>query len=552
MMYRVSPSKREGNPVMSMRLPLFALCLLFSSQAFAQLPGMKTGSEPAAPADSDPYHRETPRGTVQGFVYAAQHGRFRRAAEFLEAPDAERATRGAEIARQLQAVFDQRLYINVDRLSSQPEGQLDDQLPPDREFVGYIDTPEERADVLLKRVATQDGRKIWLISAETLKQVPLLYRQVGHPEIESLLPELLVKTQWFNVAVWQWIAFVVLIPVALGLSWLLVFSFQRFSRAVRRKSAPEQRRHSTLPALLTIAIVIHFASVSGLGLPLLYRIYYNRVLSILLYSMVVWLGFRWIDGAAEGVHKRLAVAGRSAANSLLLLGRRVVKVAVVLTVALIALRTLGFNLGGLLAGLGIGGVALAFAAQKTLENLFGGVSVLSDRAIRVGDSCRIDKVTGSIEDIGLRSTRVRTLDRTLVFVPNGLLATVNLENLTHRDKYWFHPILNLRYETTADQLRRILSRVHEMLNQHTKIDSETLRVRFTTLGAYSLDVEIFAYVFAHDYPEFLAVQEDLLLRVMDIVEAAGTGFAFPSQTMYLAKDSERPLQPPHSPAAATS
>ena len=439
----------------------------------------------------------------------------------------------------------------MDRLSGQAEGQLDDQLPPDREFVGYIETGEERADVILKRVQTQDGRKIWLISAETLKQVPLLYRQVGHPEIESLLPEVLVRSQWFNVAVWQWLAFVVLVPVAMGISWVLVIMFRKASRAVRRKPAQPRGRHSSLPALFTITIVIHFFSISGLGLPLLYRIYYNRVLSILLYSMVVWLGFRWIDGAAENVQKRLADAGRSAANSLLLLGRRVVKVAVVMTVALIALRTLGFNLGGLLAGIGIGGVALAFAAQKTLENLFGGVSVLSDRAIRVGDACRIGEVSGSIEDIGLRSTRVRTLDRSVVFVPNGLLATVNLENLTHRDKFWFHPTLNLRYETTAGQLRRILSGVRDMLNQHTKIDSETLRVRFTTLGAYSLDVEVFAYVFAKDYPEFLAIQEDLLLRVMDIVEAAGAGFAFPSQTTYLATDSGRPQEQPGPPAATS-
>jgi MscS family membrane protein len=537
---------------MSMQRLVLASCLLFTAQAFAQLPGMKTSPEPAVQAESDPYRRETPRGTVQGFVYAAQHGRFRRAAEFLEVPDAERAARGAELARELQAVFDQRLFINVDRLSSQPEGQLDDQLPPDRELVGYIETPEERADVLLKRVPTQDGRKIWLISAETLKQAPLLYRQVGHPEIESLLPEPLVRTRWFNVAAWQWLAFAALIPVAMGISWVLVFILRRASRAVRPKPAQERRRQSALPALLTIAIVIHFFSVSGLGLPLLYRIYYNRVLSILLYSMMVWLGFRWIDGAAENVQKRLAGAGKSAANSLLLLGRRVVKVAVVITVALVALRTLGFNLGGLLAGLGIGGVALAFAAQKTLENLFGGVSVLSDRAIRVGDFCRIGAVTGSIEDIGLRSTRVRTLDRSVVFVPNGLLATVNLENLAHRDKYWFHPILNLRYETTAEQLRRVLTGVREMLNRHTKIDSETLRVRFTTLGAYSLDVEVFAYVFAQDYPEYLAVQEDLLLRIMDIVEAAGTGFAFPSQTMYVARDGGRTPAPPSSSVSATS
>ena len=143
---------------------------------------------------------------------------------------------------------------------------------------------------------------------------------------------------------------------------------------------------------------------------------------------------------------------------------------------------------------------------------------------------------GTVENIGLRSTRIRTLERTVVSVPNGQLALMSLENFAMRDKMWFHHILYLRYETTADQLRYVLAEIRKMLYQHSKVESPSARVRFIGFGNSSLDLEVFAYVLETEYEPFLHIQEDLLLRIMDIVEASGSGFAFPSQTTYLAGD----------------
>jgi MscS family membrane protein len=196
----------------------------------------------------------------------------------------------------------------------------------------------------------------------------------------------------------------------------------------------------------------------------------------------------------------------------------------------------GINIAAALTGLGIGGIAIAFAAQKTLENLFGGIMIISDQPVRVGDLCRAGDHIGTVENIGLRSTRIRTLERTVVSVPNGQLAVMSLENLTMRDKIWFHHTLKLRYETTADQLRYILAEIREMLYGHPKVESPSSRTRFIGFGNSSLDVEVFAYVSETVYESFLHIQEDLLLRIMDIVEASGSGFAFPSQTTYLAGD----------------
>jgi MscS family membrane protein len=197
---------------------------------------------------------------------------------------------------------------------------------------------------------------------------------------------------------------------------------------------------------------------------------------------------------------------------------------------------IGFNLTTVLAGLGIGGLAIAFAAQKTLENLFGGVSVLADEVIRVGDTCRFGDRTGTIEDISLRSTRIRTAERTEISIPNGALATMNVENLTRRDKLLFNPTIGVRYETTPDQLRYLLANARRMLYEHPKIETASARIRFVSFAQSALNLEIFSYILTTDDAEYNAVREDILLRLMDIVKDSGTKFAFQSQTLYMARD----------------
>jgi len=220
-----------------------------------------------------------------------------------------------------------------------------------------------------------------------------------------------------------------------------------------------------------------------------------------------------------------------------LLGR-LSQIGVLIIGILIVLHLAGVNLAAALTGLGIGGVAVAFAAQKTLENLFGGIMIISDRPIRIGDVCKIGDVTGMVVDIGLRSTRIRTPERTIVTIPNGQLATMNLENYTLRDKFWFHPTIALRRETTGDQMRTVLQKIREMLDTHADIESATVRVRFISIGDTSQDVEIFAYVFAPDYSKFLGIQEDLLLQILDIVESTGTALALPIQITRLVRESD--------------
>jgi MscS family membrane protein len=200
------------------------------------------------------------------------------------------------------------------------------------------------------------------------------------------------------------------------------------------------------------------------------------------------------------------------------------------------LDNFGFNVTALVAGLGVGGVAVALAAQKSIENLFGGVMLYADRPIRVGQFCRFGDKIGTVEEIGMRSTRVRTLDRTVVTVPNAEFSALQIENFARRDFIRLFTVLGLRYETTPEQLRHILVEIRRLLYAHPMVSNDPARIRFVGFGAYSLDLEIFAYVTTSDWAEFLGVREDIFLKIMDLVDASGTGFAFPSQTLYLGKD----------------
>jgi MscS family membrane protein len=204
---------------------------------------------------------------------------------------------------------------------------------------------------------------------------------------------------------------------------------------------------------------------------------------------------------------------------------------------LFTLHHFGVNPTAALAGLGVGGIAVALAAQKTLENVIGGISLIADQVVRMGDTLKLGDILGTVEDVGLRSTRIRTLDRTLVSVPNSQIASMSLETLSARDKFWFHPVVGLRYETTPVQLLAVTSGIRKLLTEHSRIDSTSVRVRFFRFGASSLDVDIFAYLSASDWNHFLEIQEELLLGVMEVVQEAGAEIAFPSQTMYLVSDS---------------
>jgi MscS family membrane protein len=251
---------------------------------------------------------------------------------------------------------------------------------------------------------------------------------------------------------------------------------------------------------------------------------------------VTWLVFRVIDLLAGVLRDRMQQRGQASAVYLVPLGARTLKIVIGVFTALAALDNLGFDVTTIIAGLGVGGLAVALALRPTLENIFGGVTVLIDQPIKPGEFCRYGDKLGTVEEVGIRSTRIRSLDRTVVTVANSDFSSMQIENFAKRDRVRLHTTLGLRYETTADQLRYTIAELRRLIESHEKVFEQPRRVRLVGFGASSLDVELLCYIATADYAEFLAVREDMYLRMIDIVEKSGSGFAFPSTTVYRAED----------------
>ena len=210
---------------------------------------------------------------------------------------------------------------------------------------------------------------------------------------------------------------------------------------------------------------------------------------------------------------------------------------VMLLIAFVAAMALfGINVKTTLAGLGIGGLAVALGAQKTLENIIGGVSLLMDKAVHVGDFCEIGGKLGTVEDIGLRSLKLRTLDQNLLVVPNGALAQMQFQNMKARPKLLLNQTFSLRIETTVEQLRFILDHVQNMFDKHPSIEPGTSRIRVMDFAGAAFDMELFAYAKTGDWAAFTGIRQDVMLKITEIIEAAGTRLAGPTQLTYLAGD----------------
>jgi MscS family membrane protein len=495
-----------------------------------------TSSSANAPAD--PYGRTTPSGTVFGFLQAAQAGNYSTAAQYLQMSPARRQSEGDQMALQLNEVMNRAFTGSLKRLSTQPEGTPQEDVPLDRQNLGAMASGDVEDELQLVRVS-ESGIKVWLISSDTLAKVPELYDQVQARQVETKLPNVLVKHQFGGMPLWQWLALLLAIPVATAAGWLVALALEIPLRWwARRQGQPDVTdwRSVSGPAWLLVGTLAHRFIAAYLGIALLPRHYYYQLTSVALIISVSWLLWRAIRWFLRRVRNRALAYGHGGTGSLVLLGERILKAIVFVMAVFFVLSDLGFNMTTALAGLGIGGLAIGFGAQQTIANLFGGVSVLGDEVIRVGDVCRFGDRTGTVEDIGLRSTRVRTDDRTLLAIPNGTVATINVENLSRRDKILFKTIVGIRPDTKADHMRYVLSEIRRALDENSKIEKSTVRVRLIEIAA-ALNVEIFSYVLTRDYNEFAAVREHLLLQILGVVEDAGTSVALPSQTLYIRRDS---------------
>ncbi len=508
----------------------------------APLPPSVSGpaDKPAEPktAGLDPLGRSTPQGTVLGFMKSAAKDDYIQALQYLNTKKTGKAAQELVVA--LRTFLNRSVSGQSGILSNNPEGYLDDNLPPSQERVVTAESASGTFDILLEQVQRGTGPPFWLFSAETLKQVSERYKGLDTGTIDDYAPKFMVNTWFLGFPLFLWVLVLLLIPLSFGVATLATRLLRPLFLSFVHRIAGAHDDHYVARFTGPLRILIFALAVWSISLfsrSFLGSVFWAYVASTLTIVGATWLCVRLIDIVFSLKQRQLAVTS-SSRISVLQLARKLSKILAVTGGILAVMHMADINLAAVLTGLGVGGIAVAFAAQKTLENLFGGIMVASDQPIRVGDFCRAGDYTGTVEDVGLRSTRIRTLDRTVVSVPNGQLAMMSLENFTLRDKIWFHHTLQLRYETTPEQLRYVIGEVRGMMSKDSRVEPSTHRVRLVRLGDFSADVEVFAYILTPVWEDFLAVQEELLFRIADIIKASGTSFAFPSRTIYIGNASD--------------
>jgi len=351
--------------------------------------------------------------------------------------------------------------------------------------------------------------------------------------IVAALPDSL-KLTWLGTPIWK----IVLVVVLIALGALLLIIGHRVINLPEsgNRLVVRLRRLPTPIAMIVVVVILSPVILIEINVAGIFARAISFTGTLLIYLAAVWIFWLLVSMFFEWVILSPRIPGEGFNANLLRLGARVI--GFVGGVAILAYGThkLGLPVLGLVAGLGVGGLAVALAIRPTLENLIGGVILFIDKPVRVGDFCSFGDKMGTVENIGIRSTQVRALDRTVISIPNSIFADMEIVNWAECDQMLIHTTIGLRYETETDQLRYLLAKLREMLHAHPRIDSNTVRVRFTGYGASSLDVDLRIYALTREWNDFYAIREDVFLRVNEIVGESGTSFAFPSQTLYMSRD----------------
>lgn len=519
-----------------MRLLLIGLLLLLSvlvaPAGASPLPKLTAPPSPAVPPD--PLGRETPRSTVSGLIGALAEHDYDRAAQYFDQPansNRQRVTAAAR-ARSFQSLLDNGGSLHPYAvLSNEAIGRINDELPVDREYVGQITVQGKKVPVLLSR-GEEDGRQIWRISPETVEQVASVTRRgssaAGAQEDGPVIAGAPLK---------DWGLLVGLGVVIFGGLWMAsVLAVAGLRRMVADPAASGLYRFAEAalpPASLLIAVGVFFAWAERLPVAIVARQTLLRYTGIVSVIALVWFGLRLVDAIAELAIARMQRRERRQVVSVITLLRRTAKVLLLLFSGIGILDTFGIDVTTGIAALGIGGIALALGAQKTVENLVGSVTVIADRPAQVGDFIKVGDVVGTVEDVGIRSTRIRTGERTVVTIPNGDLSARQIENFAARDRFLFNPLISLDYRVCSRKLKEGIVIVQEVLREHEKI-AEGARANLARITERAFVIEVFSYIEVRDFDASVLVREELLLAIYERLEAAGIGLAFPAQTIVFA------------------
>ncbi len=479
--------------------------------------------------------RTTPRESVAGFLAACQEGRFDLAAFYLDlgaVPAERQRAEGRRLARRLMLTLQRAGWVEPEKLSNEPLGRPETGVPENEQVFATVHVRHQPVELLLSHRTDAELGSVWLVSQGTVRDIDRLYEAHGYGWIGDRAPVALFATRVADLQLWQWLGILAGLLASWFVSRALGHWIIRLLRRLAERSATAlddavvrafDGPLAFLLAALLLALVARWLGVT----PDAWAVA-RYICKLLALAGVGWFLVRLVDVAA--IRMRTAALEKGGVGvGFLPMTARIAKTVAVVMIVLAALDVVGINVVAGLGALGIGAAALAFAAQKSLENLFGTFSIASDRPFEVGDYVSVGQDAGTVEEVGLRSTRIRTLGRTVITVPNGLVAAGRIENYSVRERIMYNPVLKLSYATTTEQLRRVIDGIASVLRAHAKVFQGEQRVRFASFGEASLNVEVWCWVATRDYLEYTSVVEELNFAIAGVVEGAGTSFALPAR-----------------------
>ncbi len=482
----------------------------------------------------DELGRGVPRRSMMGFFQVLEVGDLDTAAKYLDLrnlPDGFNRKSGPELARRLKVVLDRVLWVDMDLLSTNPKGHSEDGLPSYRDLLGQVNIAGKNIDILLQRVPRGDGIYIWKISSRTVRDIPGLYEAFGDGPVGEKLSAFFPTLAIGGLEIWQWFYLLMILLAGVVAAYpfvrLLAWLIQRKQKSAFRHLLARFIRG---PMFLLIVIIFTRVNFDLIHPSLTARAIFEAGTIAVITG--VWIAVSVVGLFREFWTQRLEEQDRDHAIVLLRPAATVIRIVIVFIGMLIWLDNIGFSVTTVLAGLGIGGIALALATQKSIEDFIGAMTLYLAAPVKVGDFCKFGDKMGVVEEIGLRSTKIRTLEETVVIIPNSEFSTAQIENLTERKRYRFNPKVPLGIDVSPDQIRFIVVEMKRVLHAHEKVSELPLRVSFIGFAQRSLDIEVHCYINTTDINEFKGVAEDLNLRFMDIVVLAGATIAINATIEY--------------------
>ena len=510
------------------RLGIFIACAL-------ALPGSLIAAASAGPSDSASPFR-SPRSTIEHFVHFSERGDYARAADALSLPENTPQTERVDAARKLHYLLrlNKLSFSDIPDSNAVRESGITD-YAAGRVVERTLSGSEELGEILLAFIPEKNG---WYFANATLSRIDEWYERVGPSWLEQRLPQVFFKT-FLDITLWQYILllfYIFLGFIARRITVAIILSkFKKWAESSSINFNAALIEIATHPAGALAMALVWWTLIRIIGLPgNVFSILNTAAKAALIYS-VVWLFYRFADVIGDYLRVLSEKTDNKIDDQLVPIVRKSLKTFIVIIGALFILQNFNVDVWSLLAGLGLGGLAFALAAQDTVKNLFGSMMIFVDRPFRVNDFVTLNGVSGTIEDVGFRSTRIRTLDKTLVTIPNASVANMNIENVTARPGRRIVFSLGVEYNTSPAQMEAFIAGIKSLILSNDKISHEpgTYNAFFNEFGASSLNILIFYWTVGTDYAEMLENRQWLNLEMMKLAYKLGIGFAFPTQTLHI-------------------